>query len=326
MAVLAIYNYQFAKIIKNGREGMIFPDDGLEMDAQASFPKRQEIFGYVLGKDFRNEERIHFCSRYSGDKEFIHGYITEPQDDIYVLRIANKRTTTIVTEDLKERSVDDYQNCIVIIDNRPGIQRILIEDKKSAFSNTKQVGRILEYTFNKVLNCYSLKLELMHLQNPKAFWDLTNDKKSYPDGFYKITFHLPHLNLERLRKVFDKVLVMSREVFDSDLEWSYKANEGGKLMIDEKNQMQKELIDWLMKDVGDENIKLYSNANKRKPIVVGHDSFLTTAISDRVFKTLEEEAKTKSLFASGALDEIKMKTKTGIDLNDTKNDQNTNKG
>ena len=60
-----------------------------------------------------------------------------------------------------------------------------------------------------MLHRYSLYIDLMHLQDPRAFWSLANDKRSYPNGFYKITFHLPHLNLERLRKVFDKVLVMS---------------------------------------------------------------------------------------------------------------------
>ena len=313
MSVFAIYNYQFAKLYKQDQEGQIFPDDGLEADPDESFPKRQEIFGGLLIKDFLKQEKIHFSSKFSGDKEFIHGYIGEPKDEVYVMRIANKRSTTIITEELKECPVDDYQNCIVIIDNRPGIQRILIEDKKSAFSSTRQVGRILQYTFSRQLERQGLMIELMHLQNPRAFWDLTNDRRNYPDGFYKITFHLPHLNLERLRKVFDKVLVMSREVFDSDLEWSYKANSGGKLQIDENNQYQKELIDWLMSDVGDENIKLYANVNKRKAIIVGHDSFLTTNISDRVFKMLEEEVKNKGLFTDSVMDEIKIKTKTGID-------------
>lgn len=323
MAVFAIYNYQFSKFIRQ-TEGSLFPEEAPERNAETAFLHRQEILGEMLDLDFQGQQKIHFCSRYSGEKEFIHGYITEPKDDIYILRIANKRSMTIVTQELKETSVDDYQNCIVIIDNRPGIQRVLIEDKKSAFSNTRQVSRILEYTFNGRLNGYGLIIKMMHLQNPRAFWELTKDKKNYPDGFYKITFHLPHLNLERLRKVFDKVLVMSREAFDSDLEWSYKASEGGALKVDEKNQYQKELIDWLMKDVGDENIKLYPNTNKRKAIIVGRESFLVVGISDKVFRTLEEEAKQGGFFPSGALDEIKIKTKTGIDPNVGSNDQTPN--
>lgn len=320
MAVFAIYNYQFYRVYEMVRQANLFADDVVKEKVNEAFAHRQEILGKLLDMDYRQEQNIRFRSRFYDDKEYIHGYVAPPQDDVYVLRIANKRCTRIVTQDLKEQPMDDYKNCIVIIDNRPGIQRILIEDKKAAFGTTMQVSRILEYTFSLLLKHYSLQIGLMHLQNPKVFWDLTKDKRSYPEGFYKITFHVPHLNLERLRKVFDRVLVMSREVFDSDLEWSYKANDGGQLKIDEKNPYQHELIEWLMKDVGDENIKLFANNNKRKAIVVGRDSFLSTSISDKTFRLLEEEAKTNMLFSS-AMNDIKKKTKTGIDPSLESNDK-----
>ena len=314
MASFAVFNYQFAKIIRHDGEMYLFPEHRYGMTAEESFPQRQEILNTIIEEDFRKEQKIIFTSKYGGDKEFIHRYVIPPTDGITIMRVANKRVTTIVTEDLKEVHADDYPNCIVIIDNRPGVQRILIENKKSAFQDVKQVAGILQWTLNGILSRDSLMIELMHLQDPTAFWNLVNDRQGYPDGFYKITFHLPHLNLERLKKVFDKVLVMSREVFDSDLEWSYKANQGGKLALDEKNEYQKALIDWLMGEVGSENIKLYPNADKRKAIIVGKDSFLAVGISDKVIKRLAEDAVNGDLFnLGGALDVVKSKTKTGID-------------
>jgi len=312
MSSYAVFNYQFAKIIRRAEEGHLFPDEGIEADE--AFAKRQEILDEIISRDFLGKELIQFKSLYSGDKVFIHRYVVPPTDHIVILRLANKRTTTIVTKDLKEKEEDDYPNSIVIIDNRPGIQRILIESKKTAFTDVRQVARILMYTFSLALAQYHLEFALMHLQDPRAFWTLVNDRRNYPTGFYKITFHLPHLNLERLRKVFDKVLVMSREVFDSDLEWSYKAQKGGSLPLDEKNPYQKELIEWLMKDIGSENIKIYSNEDKRKAIVVGRDSFYTVGISNSTINRLTEEALNTGLFGSAALDEIKRKTKTGINL------------
>ncbi len=315
MASFAVFNFQFAKIIKQEREGSLFPALGNEMTAEEAFSQRQEILNKIIDEDYYSVNKIRFMSKRSGDKEYIHRYVIPPSDDISVMRIANKRVTTIVRADLEEVYEDDYPNCIVIIDNRPGIQRILIENKKSAFQDVKQVAGILKWTLDDVLAKYGLLIELMHLQDPTRFWNLVNDRRSYPDGFYKITFHLPHLNLERLKKVFDKVLVMSREVFDSDLEWSYKANQGGKLTLDEKNEYQKALIDWMMGEVGSENIKLYSNADKKKAIIVGKDSFFAVGISDKVIKRLAEETVKGDLFSSNsALDVIKTKTKTGIDL------------
>lgn len=320
MASYAIFNYQFAKIIKRTKEGSLFPVEEAELSADEAFPKRQEILDEIIRKDFQKEEQISFRSKRSMEKVYVHRYLIQPTDHITILRIANKRTTTIVTKELKEKQEDDYQNCIVIIDNRPGIQRILIENKKAAFQDVKQVAGILGWTLDGLLSRYNLSIELMHLQDPRAFWQFVNDKRSYPDGFYKITFHLPHLNLERLKKVFDKVLILSREVFDSDLEWSYRAQQGGQLPVDEKNPYQKDLIDWMMSEVGSDNIKLYSNAQKKKAIVVGRDSFLAVGVSDTLIRRLTEEAVNGDLFGSKALDEIKLKTKTGIDPNIKTND------
>lgn len=321
MASYAIFNYQFAKIMKRSEEGRLFPDDNLEMTAEQSFPIRQTILKNIIDDDFGKKKTIRFISKHRADKEYIHRYLIPPTDDIIIMRIANKRTTTIVTEDLKEIQEDDYPNCIVIIDNRPGIQRILIENKKTAFQDVKQLANIITFTLNGVLYPYNLSIEMMHLQDPRVFWQLASDRRSYPDGFYKISFHLPHLNLERLKKVFDKVLILSREVFDSDLEWSYKAQKGGELPLDEKNEHQKALVEWMMKHVGSENIKLYSNAQKRRAIIVGRDSFLAVGVSDTIIRRLTEEAVNGDLFGSTALEEIKIKTKTGIDPNINNNDK-----
>ncbi len=40
MPTFAIYNYQFAKIIKRAKEQRLFGNDVLEMDAEEAFPQR----------------------------------------------------------------------------------------------------------------------------------------------------------------------------------------------------------------------------------------------------------------------------------------------
>ena len=315
MPTFAIYNYQFAKIVKHTREKYLFDRDALEMEANESFPQRQEIFGALLENDYNVEQEICKIKFVNGksDKEYIHRHLMPPTDNIIVMRVANVRTATYVNKEFSEKRVDDYQNCIVIIDNRPGIQRILIENRKRAFQDVKQVANILTYTFNILLKRFSLKIELMHLQESKKFWQYVDDRRSYPTGFYRVSFHLPHLNLERLRKVYDSVLNQSRESFNSDLDWSFKANEGGQIHFDKNDERQRTLIEYMMEDVGSNNIKLYPNHNKRKAIIVGKDSFAATGISESTIKRLEEDVRTGDLFGSAALNEIKIKTKTGID-------------
>ena len=315
MSSFAIYNYQFAKIIRRAREQRLFGKDALEMDAEEAFPLRQQLFGTLLMDDYKGEQencKIKFINGRS-DKEFIHRHLMPPTDDIVVMRVANVRTATYVNKDFNENHVEDYQNCLVIIDNRPGIQRILIENKKRAFQDVKQVANILAFTFNQLLQRFSLKIELMHLQESKRFWQYVEDRRSYPTGFYRVSFHLPHLNLERLRKVYDSVLNQSRESFNSDLDWSFKANDGGQIHFDKNDERQKTLIAYMMEDVGSNNIKLYPNQNKRKAIIVGKDSFAAIGINESTIKRLEEDVRTGDLFGSAALNDIKIKTKTGID-------------
>ena len=315
MATFAIYNYQFARVIKHAKEARLFGEEWTGMDADKAFQQKQEIFGALLENDYKDEQgncKIKFVNG-RNDKEFVHRHLMPPTDDIVVMRVANVRTATIVNKDFNEDRMADYQNCIVIIDNRPGIQRMLIENKKRAFQDVKQVANILAFTFNKLLEQYSLKIELMHLQESKKFWQYVEDRRSYPTGFYRISFHLPHLNLERLRKVYESVLHQSRESFNSDLDWSFKANDGGQIHFDKKDTRQSTLIEYMMEDVGSNNIKLYPNENKRKAIIVGKDSFAAIGISESTIKRLEEDVRTGDLFGSAALNDIKIKTKTGID-------------
>jgi len=54
---------------------------------------------------------------------------------------------------------------------------------------------------------------------------------------------------------------------------------------------------------------------------VGEDSFLAVGISDTTIRRLTEDSINGDLFGSSALNEIKNKTTTGIDLNVLKDDE-----
>ena len=91
--------------------------------------------------------------------------VVKPQDEVYVMRVANVTNVTITDEHLKAKNYADYRNCLVIIDNRPGIQRIAIERKTKAFSDTKTVAGILEASLCKLLRQKLLKVKLQQVLN-----------------------------------------------------------------------------------------------------------------------------------------------------------------
>lgn len=314
MATYAIFNYQFDKIIEHARQKEIEGMESVVMTADEAFPQRQDIFGGILSKDFKKEKTedvIHFKNG-RGPKEYIHRHLMPPTDDIIVMRVANRKTQTIVDAELREKQVDDYQNCIVMIDNRPGIQRIMIENKKVAFRDVRQVAGILTYTFNVLLMRYSLKIRLEHLQDKRMFWQYANDQRAYPTGFYRFSVRLPYPNLERLKKVYDRLFSKARESFDSRIDFDFVAPDGGQIRLDEKDSYQAETIEWLMEEAGAE-LRLFSNMAKRSPIPVGEKSYRVVTVSDKTIMRLTEDAVNNDLFGSAALDEVKRKLKTGID-------------
>ena len=150
------------------------------MSAEEAFPKRQEIFGAMLEKDYAkvtSNDVIHFKNA-QGLKEYIHRHLMKPTDDIVIMRVANTKPRTFTDSDWKVKRIEDFQNCIVIIDNRPGIQRILIENKKTAFRDVKQVERIMEHTY------YSMsKNKNLSEEQREYFRKDYLDKKGIPDEF-----------------------------------------------------------------------------------------------------------------------------------------------
>lgn len=314
MATFALFNYQFDKIIKHSLQ---YELEGLGpvLTSDEAFAQKQEILGEMLSKDFKKASTgdvIHFKNTL-GLKEYVHRHLMPPTDDITIMRIANRKTQTIVDSELKEKRVEDYQNCIVIIDNRPGIQRILIENKKKAFADVKQVAGILTYTFNLLLESYSLNIRLDHLKDDRVFWSYVNDQRLFPNGFHKVSFHLPYPNLERLKKVYDRLFSKARESFDASIDMDFVSHEGGSVRLDEKDPYQKETIEWLMKDAG-ADIKLYSNDSKKSAIPIGKNSYRVITISNSTIQRVTEDAVNGDLFGNAALDEVKRKTKNGIDL------------
>ncbi len=318
MARFTLYNYEFGKILSHEPPDL-FGNRTVLMDADEAFPQRQQILDDIFRRDYEKSEEITFVDNYN-KKEYGHKHMMPPMDGMAVIRVRNLVRKKLHNPDWTTEIREDYPDCIVIIDNRPGIQRIAIETKQIAFKGAWTLPNIVSATLNKILKPYSLYAELRNVPDERDFWELVSDQLKYPNGFYKIRIHLPHLNLERLHKVFERLGEKTRQNFGSDLTLEMAAEKGGTLPFDPMNNYQSEMIH-AVSEVGAKTagtkdktvIYLYSNDNKRKPIPVGSDSFQTFYVSNTTFDRLMEDAAGNELFESGALDAIKRQTKRGID-------------
>lgn len=292
----AIYNYNFLRIIEPNKQlRMEFPEWQV-VDVEESFNNRQDLLGNILLSDYNTPYQFENAKK----KKYWHVQVVKPQDEVYVMRVANVTNVTITDEHLKSKKYADYRNCLVIIDNRPGIQRIAIERKTKAFSDTKTVAGILEASLCKLLSQNLLKVKLTAVYDTNVFWTTLND---YPDGFRKVRFHFPHLNLERLTKVMDKYLKTAREDWDSDLDFSFGANEGGVVKIDPNNERQRALVEgasgtgiW---------IEMYPK-EKRRPVFCGKNQFVVMGIDSKVFEELVSNEQVIPEVGQSAMDKVKL--------------------
>ena len=292
----AIYNYNFLRIIEPNKQlQMEFPEWQV-VDVEESFNNRQFLLGDILLSDYNTPYQFENAKK----KKYWHVQVVKPQDEVYVMRVANVTNVTITDEHLKSKKYADYRNCLVIIDNRPGIQRIAIERKTKAFSDTKTVAGILEASLCKLLRQKLLKVKLTAVYGTNVFWTTLND---YPDGFRKVRFHFPHLNLERLTKVMDKYLKTAREDWDSDLDFSFGANEGGVVKINPNNERQRALVEGA--SGGGVWIEMYPKG-KRRPVFCGKNQFVVMGVDSKVFEELVSNEQVIPEVGQSAMDKVKL--------------------
>ncbi len=276
MSKFAIYNYNFLRIIEPHPQMQLDFPGWADVDVEESFGHRQQLLDELLLADYAEPYPFENARK----KRYWHRQIVKPQDGVYVMRVANVTRVTITDENLHDSNYTDYRNCLVIIDNRPGIQRIAIEQRSKAFRETKTVAHILEASLSKLLAPRRLKVMLTAVYDSRIFW---NTVQQYPQGFSKVRFHLPPLNLERLARVMDRYLTEAREDWDSDLDFSFGAGEGGVLKIDPDNPRQRALIEgasaaggWIVMKPKGEN----------RPVCCGKNEFVVYEIDRRLLERL----------------------------------------
>ena len=242
MATFAIYTYEFERIIRSAhsqQEIAGFPSPGCTDEEWA---KRQETFREFFKKDLPLEKRTYESgkSRYVFDTIFIEG-------DTAIMKFGRLSRKNVTDAMLNDHKIEDYPWCYVIWDNRDGIQRLLIEQKPSAWSNsktitgTKKVAKALKIIID---NWLSTK-KGMHFNfgdgpifKSDDFWDYV---KRYPQGFSRVHFSFPPPNLGRLMDLADSIMGIRQETggsYDAEL----KAPKGGVLNLVPENQQTQSLI------------------------------------------------------------------------------------
>lgn len=292
MAKFAIYNYQFEPMLEKFEQMELEFPEWEKVDPKVSFENRQQIFGQIFEDDFNKVEgrTLKFKMR---NKILRHDHLMKPTDGIIVMRVANQRITKITKADFTTDVVDDYPNCLVVFDNRDGIQRLLIEQKSSAFAETKTVAKAMKDAFNHVLKHFKLSISLDPIFRAKEFDKMV---KQYDHiGFRLVKFVLPHKNLDRVVEGMEQTLSDIRANWQTTMEIAFKAPQGGRVPIDLTNERQMNLVK-LASGIGGDTIRMTPNGQYQRQLFCGEDSFITENIESDIFTELAKENPINSLF------------------------------
>ena len=289
MKKLAILNYQFAPMLEKVTELELDFPDWEKVDPQLSFENRQQIFGKIFEEDYDNVRPIKFELR---RRHYPHVHLMRPTDDIVVFRVVNKRTTKITNQDFNKDAYDDYQNCVVVFDNRPGVQRLLVEVKQSAFADPGTLIKLLEESINRILKHYKLEISLDPIFRVQDFVDTVN---RFDEGFREVAFHLPHKNLDRVMEEMDLTLHSIRESWKTEMHIVFKAPKGGRVPIDLKDKDQMELVK-LASGIGGATINMTPTGKSRQQIHCGEGRYVMESMEESIFSELSSNNPDHSLF------------------------------
>lgn len=287
MKKFAVYNYQFERITESDDEVMAKFPEWKYVNPDESFERRQELFGTLFPTEATRVLPYIFDS---GKKQYIHKLVIPPTEDgVVVINLSNKKLGHRTNEKQEKENFDDYPFVKVIIDNRPGMQRILIEQKSTVFKEPKLVANILQRTFNKQLARHMLKVELYSQFPVKDFWD---EVGKHPEGFRKIIFHFPKLNLKRLSDAVDQYFTDARKEWGSGIDLAFVAEKGEVLTVNQKNKNQKALAECMAvtgqptsKDKT-KSIEMITAGEARRHIWIGKNSYVIIPITEDVFTDL----------------------------------------
>ncbi|MEQ3057764.1 MAG: hypothetical protein ACLUER_12570 [Odoribacter splanchnicus] len=196
MSKFDIYTFQFSPIIEDGT--LSFED--IEAERKRIMENKNEFFEEVLTSAtfVHRSKSLPLVVEYS-------------DQDLKVIRIANIKTIEIERDFVKEWT-ENQPSCIVIIYNNAEVQRIAIEQKIEAFTDTKVVSSILNKTFNYKLRHYNLAIKINEEYNVQEFWNIASQ---YEKSIKKLRFEFNYPNLPRVTKNLNSALKNASEIVNS---------------------------------------------------------------------------------------------------------------
>ena len=174
--------------------------------------QRQSAFGAL----FENDESIEF---YMGEAEtrkvYKHRvYHLNTAPGIIVMRFANDIDIP-VERDFEPAMAKDEPSCFVIIDNRDNLRTVAIQKRKKAFSNTRQVAKILSFVIDQQLfkdHCYGF--DILPDYYPVDLFKVWERQQEHAQS---LRFGVPEMDRDEILRKIEELKSKNRDYFDDSI-------------------------------------------------------------------------------------------------------------
>ncbi len=177
MAVYAIYSYE----IQEDNRSLFYKETGKKAIEMAT-----EIVSHLLhdgltvvGKK-RKEYKLLTNLNYVG------------REDVYTWELCNEKDKTLL-EGHEKNPVTEHPGCYVIVDNRPDVSQIAIEQNNAFGPDTDKVVKYLKRAFEAHLSEYGLKMVIKRKWQARKFKDIIRERIiENHDAVKKVVWEFPN--------------------------------------------------------------------------------------------------------------------------------------
>ena len=261
MSTFAIFTYQFERIIRSGNNQLEidgFPSPGC---TDEEWENRLITFRTFFKKGVPLNERTFTIgkSTYVFDTIFIEG-------NTAIMKFGRLSKKSVTDAQLNDHKIEDYPWCYVVWDNRDGIQRMLVEQKPSAWPNsktitgTKKVAKALKKIFDEWLS-----------KNIFVFEDENGDAPELPDDLKKfiddnnITYYSQKEMNEVISKHRAEIGLTDKVASNEYPEWILLYDQTAEF----NEEIEKQYIGEYVDDLNDPNLQIAKGEDGKFIIQIG---------------------------------------------------------
>jgi hypothetical protein len=112
----------------------------------------------------------------TGRIKLIHKQIAK-RNHLFVYRIATSRNLTRETKDFRKERIENWPSILIIFDNKPDVQKLLVQRNSNVFQLPRTVPNLLSERLNRGLAEYQLELHIEPIFVRTEFWKLVEEHK-----------------------------------------------------------------------------------------------------------------------------------------------------